>query len=102
VILLITPSKAQKVLAENTRLQRLEQELTQEGLALRSGVPLATLRKFEQKGIISLEGFLKLQVVLGGLENLVKATEPQKIQFSSIDEVVKANTKVVRKRGRRK
>ncbi|MBW7874868.1 MAG: transcriptional regulator [Candidatus Cloacimonetes bacterium] len=74
MILLITPSKAQKILAENTRLQRLDQELTQEGLALRSGVPLATLRKFEQKGIISF----------------------------SIDEVVKANTKVARKRGRRK
>ncbi|MFP5080240.1 hypothetical protein [Pedobacter sp. JCM 36344] len=29
-------------------------ELTQEGLAERSGVSLATLRKFEQKGVISI------------------------------------------------
>lgn len=33
--------------------------LTQEGLAERSGVPLSTLRKFEQKGMISLDSFLK-------------------------------------------
>jgi hypothetical protein len=31
--------------------------LTQEGLSERSGVPLAALRKFEQKGSISLEFF---------------------------------------------
>jgi hypothetical protein len=43
--------------------------LTREGLAERSGVPLATLRKFEQKGSTSLESFfLKLLMVIGGLE----------------------------------
>ena len=75
MISLITPSKAQKKLAENVRLRRLDMELTQEGLAERSGVPLPTLRKFEQKGAISLESFLKLQMVLGGLEGVLKATQ---------------------------
>ena len=95
---LITISKAQKKLSENTRLQRLKLQLTQQGLAERSGVPLPTLRKFEQKGLISLEGFLKLQMVLGGLENLVKAIQPEQPFFSSIDEVLKTN-KTIRKRG---
>jgi transcriptional regulator with XRE-family HTH domain len=102
MILVITPSKAQKKLAANARLKRLNMDLTQEGVAARSGVPLPTLRKFEQKGIISLEGFLKLQMVLGGLENIVEATRPMEQQFSSIDEVIEADNRQLRKRGRRK
>jgi len=100
-MLLITPTKAQK-LAENTRQRRLDMELTQEGLAERSGVPLATLRKFEQKGLISLESFLKLLMVLGGIESIIKATQPLPTVFTSIDEVISANQTPLRKRGRRK
>lgn len=99
---LITISKAQKKLSENTRLQRLKLQLTQQGLAERSGVPLPTLRMFEQKGLISLEGFLKLQMVLGGLENIVKAIQPEQPSFSSIDEVLEASKTNIRKRGNRK
>lgn len=33
MVLLITPTKAQKKLAEHARTQRLQMELTQEGLA---------------------------------------------------------------------
>lgn len=102
MISLITPSKAQKKLAENLCLRRLQMDLTQKGLAERSGVPLPTLCKFEQKGTISLESFLKLQMVLGGLENILKATEMKQIDFSSIDEVLEADSKPTRKRGRRK
>lgn len=99
---LVTISRAQKKLSENTRLQRLALQLTQQGLAERSGVPLPTLRKFEQKGLISLEGFLKLQMVLGGLENFVKAIQPEQPSFSSIDEVLETNKTNIRKRGSRK
>ncbi len=102
MVSLIRPSKAQKKLAENVRLRRLQMELTQEGLSERSGVPLPTLRKFEQKGSISLESFLKIQMVLGGLENILKATEVSETEFSSIDEVLKADSTPTRKRGTRK
>jgi len=102
IMLLITLTKALKKLAENTRQRRLDMELTQEGLAERSGVPLATLRKFEQKGLISLESFLKLLMVLGGIESIIKATQPQPTEFTSIDEVISANLTPLRKRGRRK
>lgn len=97
----ITPSKAQKVIAENIRERRLTLDFTQEGLANRSGVPLPTLRKFEQQGIISLESFLKILMALGNLEDVVKATAPQQVPFSSIDEVLKPETTPKRKRGRR-
>ncbi len=102
MVSLITPSKAQKKLAENVRLHRLQMELTQEGLAGRSGVPLPTLRKFEQKAAISLESFLKIQMVLGGLENILKATEVKKTAFASIDEVLESGSTPTRKRGKRK
>ncbi len=102
MMLLITPAKARKKLAENTRRQRLEMDLTQEGLAKRSGVPLPTLRQFEQKHSISLESFLKLQMVLGGLDDILKATDVNKSEFISIDEVLEADSAPTRKRGKRK
>jgi transcriptional regulator with XRE-family HTH domain len=102
MVLVITPTKVQKKLAENTRSRRLQMELTQEGLAERSGVPLPTLRKFEQKSSISLESFLKIQMVLGGLEAILNATQEKDTLFSSIDEVLKADSKPARKRGKRK
>lgn len=88
MVLLITPSKAQKTLAGNVRARRLGMGLTQEGLAQRAGVSLPTLRKFEQKGVLSLEAFLKLLMVVGGMEEMVAATKLVQAPFSSIDEVL--------------
>ena len=94
MVLFLTVSKAQEVIAENMRKQRLATGLTQRGLAKRAGVSLATLRKFEQKGgVISLESFLKLAMVLDTLEDMVKATQPSLPEYSSIDEVLEAERK---------
>lgn len=71
MISLISTLKAQEKIATQIRARRLSMELTQEGLSERSGVPLPTLRKFEQKGAISLESFLKLLMVLGGIEEMI-------------------------------
>lgn len=101
-MLLISTSKAQRLLAERVRARRLALNLTQEGLATRSGVPLPTLRKFEQQGVISLESFLKLLMIVGGLEEIVTALEVKEAPFASIDEVLQAGTdKPARQRGRR-
>ena len=102
-MLFVTVPKAQKILAEHVRTRRLAMNLTQAGLAERSGVALPTLRKFEQQGTLSLESFLKLLMVVGGLEEMMKAVQPAPIQFSSIDEVLAAdNSTTRRKRGRSK
>ena len=101
-MLFISSSKAQKKLVENVRERRLQMELTQEGLAERSGVPLSTLRKFEQKGNISLESFLKLLSVIGGLEEVINALKPNIPNFKSIDDVLKTEAEIIRKRGRKK
>jgi len=65
-------------------------------------VSLSTLRKFEQKGVISLESFLKILSVVGGLEEMVNALKPKEQHFKSIDEVLKSEEKPTRKRGDRK
>jgi transcriptional regulator with XRE-family HTH domain len=99
---LITPVKSQKKLAVNARAKRLQMDLTQEGLSKRSGVPLRTLRKFEQEGAISLESFLKIYMVLGGLDDIVKASAPKETAFLSIDEVLDTQNTKTRQRGTRK
>ena len=99
---LISPSKAQQIIAGNIRERRLQLDLTQVGLSERSGVPLATLRKFEQQGVISLESLLKLLMVLGMLDAMVKATKGTETTFSTLDEVIALNNAPKRKRGRRR
>ena len=95
-MLFISSSKAQKKIAENVRERRLQMDLTQEGLAERSGVPLSTLRKFEQKGNISLESFLKLLSVIGGLEEVINALKPNIPNFKSIDDVLKTEAEIIK------
>ncbi len=101
MVSLITPSKAQNKLAENVRQRRLNMDLTQEGLSKRSGVPLPTLRKFEQKGAVSLESYLKILMVVGGLEKMLDALTIEQQSFSSIDDVLEDDTKPLRQRGSR-
>lgn len=101
-MLFISLSKVQRKVVENIRDRRLQMELTQEGLSERSGVPLSTLRKFEQKGVISLDSFLKILSVVGGLEEMLDALKPKEQHFKSIDEVLKSEENNIRKRGSRK
>ena len=95
-------SKAQKYIIQNIRERRLQMDLTQEGLAERSGVALSTLRKFEQTGIISLESFLKILSIVGGLEEMIEGLKPNTPAFKSIDEVIKIDEKTIKKRGSKK
>jgi transcriptional regulator with XRE-family HTH domain len=102
MISLISPSKAQTKITESIRARRLLMELTQEGLAERSGVPLPTLRKFEQTGSISLESLLKLLMVVGGIDDIINILKPSPQVFTSIDDVLKNSDNISRKRGRKK
>jgi transcriptional regulator with XRE-family HTH domain len=101
-MLFISLSKAHQKLVENIRERRLQMDLTQEGLAERCGVPLSTLRKFEQTGIVSLESFLKILSIVGGLEEMIEGLKPVTPVFKSIDEVLKNDEKTVKKRGSKK
>lgn len=98
-MVLLTVSKAQKHLRQQLTAKRLSMGLTQKGLATRAGVPLPTLRKFEQTGLISLESFLKLLMILGDLGKIVDAIKPETKGFSSIEDVLKNEKKKTPKKG---
>lgn len=99
MIALLTSTKAKEILANNLKEMRLKKGLTQKGLSQRSGVSLASLRKFEQKGMISLESFIKLAITLDCIDDLIQATKVSEQNFKSIDEVLHTKTAKKPQRG---
>jgi transcriptional regulator with XRE-family HTH domain len=61
------PQDVQRELARRFKARRLSLNLTQEGLAARSGVTWGSLKRFEHTGLISVEALLKLALVLNCL-----------------------------------
>lgn len=92
----IPPADVASDLAKRLKARRLARNLTQEGLARRSGVPLGTLKKFERSGAISLVSFIRLVVALGEEAALEKLLADQ--EFETLDQVLAAPK--TRKRGR--
>lgn len=83
--------------ADRARARRLDQNLTQKGLAERAGVSLGSLKRFERTGQIAWESLLRIAWALGALDefrDLFKAPE-----FRTLDEVLAAD-EPKRQRGR--
>ncbi len=100
MMIFVTPAKAKTALRHNMIERRLALNLTQVGLSKRSGVALATLRKFEQTGSISIDNLLKLMMVVGGLEEIVEASASAGGSFASIQDVLSGEERPKRKRKR--
>ncbi|HVU32572.1 MAG TPA: helix-turn-helix transcriptional regulator [Opitutaceae bacterium] len=62
-------------------------------LAERSGVAVATVRRFERTGVIALPGFAKLAATLGLADDLVAVLKKRPTQATSVEEFVKAPAK---------
>jgi transcriptional regulator with XRE-family HTH domain len=94
-----TTQEMQKTIAQQVRTLRLELNLSQKTLAIRSGVSYGSLKKFEQTGQISLESLLKLALILGRMDdfNALFAPVPL-VQALSLDHLIKLPT---RKRGKK-
>lgn len=93
-----TPESIRQELSQKARQRRLAMNLSQQGLADRSGVNIATLRVFERKGKVSLDNLLKLAAALGALdafENLFSKTSDK---YSSLDDILTEEKQ--RQRGR--
>jgi len=99
MVAFLTPNRALEQLASNLQQRRLGLGLTQAGLSARSGVPLGTLKKFEQTGQTSTEALMKLLIAVGAAEATLKALEPETTAFASIDQVLESAPKPSRKRG---
>ena len=87
-----------KDMATRAKTRRLEMNLTQEGLSVRAGIPLATYRHFERTGKISLEGLLHVAYALDALDDFDAIFNAPR--YASLDEALNATQKN-RKRGKR-
>lgn len=65
----LTPQRVISELIERVKLRRKELKLSQEGLAEKSGVSYASVRRFEATGNISLNSLIKIAIVLKSLED---------------------------------
>lgn len=66
---LFTPEEVARELAQRARQWRLMRNWRQATLADRSGVTLASLRRFERTGQVSLKNLLRLAFALGRLDD---------------------------------
>ncbi len=93
------PAAIAKGIAVRMRERRLELNLTQQGLAVKAGVSLGSLKRFENSYEISLKHLLMLSVVLDATEEFSALFS--KRQYQSIEEALKMTTSIKRKRGKR-
>ena len=94
-----SPTDVQRVLANRVRELRLLSGWKQSTLAERSGVTLASLRRFEQTGRVALESLLKLAQALGRLDDFESLLQTPPAR--SIAELTQRSQKRLRKRGSR-
>mgnify|MGYP000736258378 CR=1 FL=1 len=93
-----TPDDLLTVLARNMQQRRLEKQLSRDALSRLSGVPAATIAKFEQKHSISLASYVALAKALGYSKDIKKLlSEPI---FNTMEELDTINKNKNRKRGR--
>ena len=94
-----TPEEIGRLLAGRLRGLRLSLGWKQKTLAERSGVSIATIRRFEHTGRSSLPNLLKLCHALGRLDDFEQLLLPPPAQ--SLDELEAREARPARRRGRR-
>jgi len=94
-----TPESLMEILRDKLKQRRLSLNLTQEGLAKRSGVSLGSLKRFEKSGEISLRSLLKIALVLECLDDFTTIANPKQDAINSIDELLKEKPLKIPKRG---
>ena len=75
-----TPKEVMILMSQNIRAIRKDHKLTQKMLSEKSGVAYATLVKFENTGIISLESLLKICNALGRLKEFESILIPEDLR----------------------
>lgn len=84
--ILFAPSDVAMVLAKRLKRIRKRKKITQRQLATHSNVSYASLCRFEQTGLISLEAFIKIAMELGVIDEIKDLfTRPV---YVSIEEVI--------------
>ena len=81
-----TPNDIAKELVEKTKQHRKKLKISQAQLAIKSGVSLGSIKRFESKYEISLNSFIKILIALN-LEQDLENLFTQK-SYNSIEEVI--------------
>lgn len=93
-----TPEQVSKALATRAKELRLARGWKQVTLAERSGVSLASLRRFEESGRVSLRNLLKLAFALNRLDDFDALLQAPRA--SSLAELEAEEKRPRRRRGR--
>ncbi len=93
-----TPEQVSRKLAARVKALRLAKGWKQTTLAERSGVSLASLRRFEESGRVSLQSLLDLAFTLNRLDDFDALLQPPRA--ASLAELEAAEKRPARKRGR--
>jgi len=94
-----TPSSILELLREKYKQKRLLLNLTQRGLAIRSGVSLGSVKRFESSGKISLESLLKVSLVLECLDDFNNIANIKIQKINSIEQLLNSKEPRIKKRG---
>jgi transcriptional regulator with XRE-family HTH domain len=86
---------------EILRERRLALGWRQTDLAGRSGVAIATLRRFERSGQITFQGLARLLVSLGMADRFLEALKKDPSRIASLDAFLKEDLAKNRRRARR-
>ncbi len=82
--LLATPDEILQELAQRLRQQRLRQQFSQQELALRAGIGLASLQRAEQGAAVGLDLWLKLVFALGLTQELEFLFQPRAASIADL------------------
>ncbi len=94
-----SPFEVAREIAKKAQEKRLKLNLSQQTLSDKSGVSYGTLKKFEQKGQISLESLLKIALALGEMDKFEHLFSKDDDELpASLDELLDDKQ---RKRGRK-
>lgn len=100
-ILQNTPQEALLALAKYVKTVRLNQEMTIEELAIRTGVSRSSIIRFEKLGAGSTETQMRIFAVLGLLDAFLSGFSPPE-KTLTIAELKKMSTGRQRQRGRKR
>lgn len=92
------PSRLAMILANNCRKRRLDKGMSRRSLSEATGIPEPTLERFETKGKISLEAFLRLIVEFDWFDEMSAILSSTK--FTTGEELEIINKNQGREKGR--
>ena len=97
-----TPQDMLLAIAGRFKARRLGMNLSQEGLAARSGVSWSSLKRFERTGLIALDSLLRIALVLdclGDFDKLASGSTPV-AENKTLDDILSETQPKTRKKGR--